>query len=565
MTKDMSIKVKLFLAFTILFFSIIGLSINGYMDLTKMKNEYNAILDKNVEQIYLASDLQSNTKQQSIYIQHYIETGNSGTLESFRSVQLRIGTGVGLLKDLIVDEQLIEINNKMIEGKKSFDQVAESVISAVDNGDAVAAREIYDTELSRLNSLMSSVANEMLAFNKMQFAEIADNAEKEVQKSAIITVIIGILATVVCTFLSILMTMKIAKPLTVMASSVQRISQGDLTIDDIKVKSKDELGTLANAFNEMKQSIRSLIRDSSETANDLSAIAEELTASTSHVAASSNTVARNVETIAAGTRVSSTVANEATQAMAETSEGIQQIADATNTVLAKAQQTKDTADEGQLTIEHAKQQMNVIYDSSKQTTALISRLSHQSVEIQSITKVITDITEQTNLLALNAAIEAARAGEHGKGFAVVADEVRKLAVQSKDSANLIVQLTTDILQETKNVEASVTQGLTTVEEGVNIIAQAGTSFTNIVEAIEDMTEQISTVTAITQEMTAASEEITASIHEVDGHVRVTAEGTEEIAQKVVEQVASIQEINNISENLSEKAVELTNGIANFKY
>ena len=561
----MSIKVKLFLAFTILFFSIIGLSVNGYMDLTKMKNEYNAILDKNVEQIYLASDLQSNTKQQSIYIQHYIESGSSGTLESFRSVQLRIGTGVGLLQDLIVDEQLIEINNKMIEGKKSFDQVAESVIAAVDQGDATVAREIYDTELSRLNSLMSSVANEMLAFNKMQFAEIADNAEKEVHKSAIITVIIGILATIVCLSLSILMAMKIAKPLKIMANSVQRISQGDLTIDDISVKSKDELGTLANAFNEMKQSIRSLIRDSSETANDLSAIAEELTASTSHVAASSNTVARNVETIATGTRVSSTVSNEATLAMVETTEGIQQIADATNAVLGKAQQTKDTADAGQLTIEHAKQQMNIIYDTSKQTTALISSLSNQSVEIQSITKVITDITDQTNLLALNAAIEAARAGEHGKGFAVVADEVRKLAVQSKDSANLIVQLTTDILQETKNVEASVTQGLTSVEEGVNIIAQAGSSFTNIVEAIEDMKEQISTVTAITQEMTATAEEVTASIHEVDGHVGVTAEGTEEISQQIVEQVASIQEINKISENLSEKAVELTNGIANFKY
>ncbi|KOS68547.1 hypothetical protein AEA09_08280 [Lysinibacillus contaminans] len=565
MTKEMSIKIKLYVAFAILFFCIIGLSINSYMDMTKMKNEYNAILDKNVEQIYLASDLQSNTKQQSIYIQHYIETGNSSTLESFRSVQLKIGTGVGLLNDVIKDKYLSEINNKMIEGKKSFDKVAETVIDAVDRGDTTGAREIYDKELSRQNSFMSSVANEMLAFNKMKFTEISYEAEKGVQKSAIITAIIGLFATLICIFLSVLMAVKIAKPLTTMANSVQQITQGDLTIKDITVKSNDEIGTLANAINEMKQSIRILIRSSGETANDLSAIAEELTASTSHVASSSNTVAQNVETIAAGTRVSSSVSNEATLAMAETTVGIQQIADATNTVLEKAQQTKDTADEGQLTIEHAKQQMNIIYDSSKQTTALISRLSHQSVEIQSITQVITDITEQTNLLALNAAIEAARAGEHGKGFAVVADEVRKLAVQSKDSANLIAQLTTDILHETKNVEDSVTQGLTTVEQGVNIIAQAGTSFTNIVEAIEDMTEQISTVTAVTQEMTATSEEITASIHEVDGHVRITADGTEEIAQQIVEQVATLQEINDISENLSKKALELTIGMTNFKY
>ena len=209
----MSIKIKLYVAFAILFFSIIGLSIKGYMDLTKMKDEYNAILDKNVEQIYLASDLQSNTKQQSIYIQHYIETGSSGTLENFQSVQLKIGTGIGLLNDLIEDENLTEINNKMIDGKKSFDQVAESVIAAVDSGDAIAAREMYDSELSRLNSFMGSVANEMLAFNKMQFTEISHNAEQEVHKSAIITVIIGLLATVICAFLSVLVGLKIAQPL----------------------------------------------------------------------------------------------------------------------------------------------------------------------------------------------------------------------------------------------------------------------------------------------------------------------------------------------------------------
>lgn len=561
----MSIKVKLYLAFAILIFSIIGLSINSYVDLSNMKNDYNAIVDKNVEQIYLASELQSNAKQQSIYIQHYIETGSADTLESFRSVQIRIGTGIGLLNDLIDNEQLLEINNKMIEGKKSFDKVAESVIVAVDNGNTTVARELYDTQLFRLNSLMGSVANEMLAFNKMQFSEVADNAETEVHKSSIITAIIGLIVTAICLFLSILMTVKIAKPLTTMASSVQQVTQGDLTIEDLPVRSNDEIGTLAKAFNEMKQSIRLLIRSSGETANDLSVMAEELTASTSHVASSSHTVANNIETIAAGTRVSSTVSKEATLAMTETTIGIQQIADATNAVLGKAQQTKDTADEGQLTIEHAKQQMNIIYDSSKQTTALITRLSHQSVEIQSITQVITDITEQTNLLALNAAIEAARAGEHGKGFAVVADEVRKLAIQSKDSANLITQLTTDILQETKNVEASVTQGLSTVEQGVTIIAHAGTSFNTIVDAVEDMAEQISTVTAITQEMTATSEEITASIHEVDGHVQVTAKGTEEMALQIVEQVETLEEINDISENLSKKAQVLTAGMTNFKY
>ncbi|MGE7840570.1 methyl-accepting chemotaxis protein [Lysinibacillus sp. NPDC093712] len=561
----MSIKLKLYLAFALLFISIIGISINGYFDLTNMKNEYNHILDSQVEQIYIASDLQSNTKQQSIYIQQYIENGNGDTLQNFRSTQLKIQTGIGQLNDIIDDEQLLEVNKKMQEGKKSFDKVAETIITAVEAGDSSTARELYDQQLWRLNSLMGSVANEMLAFNKMKFSEVANDAEQKVHKSALTAVVIGLITIGICIFFSILTAVKIANPLKTMATAVKQIAKGDLTIQNLPVNSKDEIGTLASAFNEMKQSIQSLIRASGETANDLSAVAEELTASTTQVATTSNSVATSVEHIASNSKISSTVSNEASLAINETTEGIQQIADATHSVLGKAKQTKETADAGQVTIEHAKQQMNMIYYSTKETTALISRLTNQSEEIQNITKVITDITEQTNLLALNAAIEAARAGEHGKGFAVVADEVRKLATQSKESAHIIVQLTSDILQETKNVEAAVLLDQKTVEQGVEVIEQAGTAFSNIVNAIEEMTEDITTVTAITQEMTASSEEIAASIQELDGHVRNNAEGTEEMAQQIVKQVATLQEINNISESLNDKALELTNSIANFKY
>jgi len=561
---DMSIKLKLYFAFALLFISIIGISIKGYVDLTNMKNEYNHILASRVEQIYIASDLQSNTKQQSIYIEQYIENSNEETLEKFRSTQLKIQTGIGQLHDMIEDEQLLEVNTKMQEGKKAFDKVAETIISAVEAGDVSTAQALYDKHLWRL-SLMGSIATEMLAFNKMKFSEVAINAEQKVHKSAITAVVIGFITVGICLFFSMLTAMKIANPLKRMANAVKQIAQGDLTIPDLQVKSKDEIGTLANAFNDMKQSIQTLIRTSGETANELSAVAEELSASTTQVTATSNYVATTVEDIAAGSKISSTVSNEASLAINESTDGIQQIADATYSVLGKAKQTKETADAGQVTIEHAQQQMDIIYQSTKETTALIARLTKQSEEIQNITKVITDITEQTNLLALNAAIEAARAGDHGKGFAVVADEVRKLASQSKDSAQIIVQLTSDILLETKNVEVAVLHGQTTVEQGVEVIVQAGTAFSKIVNAIEEMTQEVTSVTEITQEMSASSEEISASIQELNGHVRKNAQGTEEMAQQIVKQVASLQEINNISASLNDKALELTNSISSFTY
>lgn len=128
--------------------------------------------------------------------------------------------------------------------------------------------------------------------------------------------------------------------------------------------------------------------------------------------------------------------------------------------------------------------MVYINDATTSVNDLVQKLSKQTEEIEHITKVITEITEQTNLLALNAAIEAARAEEHGKGFAVVAEEVRKLAEQSNGSAGQIVELTKEIMSDTKNVEKAVSDSLHYVKDGVKVISQAGEAFTGIVQAVE---------------------------------------------------------------------------------
>ncbi|MER2107540.1 MAG: methyl-accepting chemotaxis protein [Solibacillus sp.] len=278
----------------------------------------------------------------------------------------------------------------------------------------------------------------------------------------------------------------------------------------------------------------------------------------------SSQISTNVEVITEGTQMAAQIANDSAVAMDESASGIQNIAESTQIIHTDAVATRQLANEGEQSIVSAKEQMESIYISSKLTSELIGKLSKSSTEIQQISKVITDITDQTNLLALNAAIEAARAGEHGKGFAVVADEVRKLAEQSKESAQLIGNLTNEILTETTHVEQSVTEGLARVETGVHVIHEAGSSFSSIVASVEAVTVRMAEVSAVTEEMSAGTEEVSASVETLASNIREAAEQTEAITQQIEEQTASLQEINAIATNLEAKSEQLNATISKFK-
>ena len=265
----------------------------------------------------------------------------------------------------------------------------------------------------------------------------------------------------------------ITAPLRTVMNAAHVIADGDLSQPDVVAKSRDEIGQLATVFNDMKTSLRGLIKNVQTNSEQLSAAAEELSASTEEISATTEDVTRQVANTAEAAQGSSRAAGESAVAMEETAQGVQRIAEASQTLHSSSLDASETATKGKEIIEHAKKQMDVINTSTATVNELVQKLAKQTEEIENITKVITDITDQTNLLALNASIEAARAGEQGKGFAVVANEVKKLAEESKESANSIAALTVEIKTDTENVEKAVENSLTSVKDGVEIISEAG--------------------------------------------------------------------------------------------
>ena len=559
----MSIRKKISLSFSALMVLMIICSLLILWQTNRIDNTYSTTLNEGLPQIETTNKIEKEIILIGSQIQTYI-LGNKeiqGELETSRdNISLYIGDLISMLPSKADQEQLAELENKV----GLFYEKVDRAISMVESGASKGASTFYVTNVKPTRNEVVETAATLSETIQANFDASQEDAKDQATFAIIIAIIAIIVAAIVSYGLSRFMFNIIAKPIFNLRNSVSKIAAGDLLVEDIKVTTKDEIGELSTSFNEMKHQLKAVLTALADNAEHLNTTAEELSASTQEVTASSFEIANQSEVSVANAHRSATAAKESAVAMEETAVAISKIAEATQTLHSSALNTEEIADQGEVNIHSASTQMSTIYDSTKLTTELIQKLAKQSEEIAGITNIITGITEQTNLLALNAAIEAARAGEHGKGFAVVADEVRKLAEQSKNSANQIVQLTSEIQLETRNVEQAVQTSLLTVEDGVKVIQEAGVSFNEIVRAVDDMKVQIENISAVSEQISASTEEVAASVSDITSSSALTAEQLETATADIQVQVSTLQEIAAVSTDLNDRAASLQEIVNQFR-
>lgn len=560
----MKIGSKLNLAFIALIILMLISTVISFISLSNIESKVDEALNNRVQQIKLVDDIRINLGMQGLYARALIIDPTDANEKNLRTYAEALDQNLADLEHLIQTQEMIDLRNIMLTHNDNFNTYMEELIVTVNQGNFELANIIVTGELQDANVSILAEATKMLEFQDSQLVEITEDNESTITISKTVALSMLVLSVLVGVFIIILVRNIITRPLGRLMTGATAIAKGDLTQENLNLTAADEIGQLGRIFDDMKQSLRSLIGGIQSNAEHLSAAAEELSASSEEVTATTDDITNQVTMAADIANTATRAAAESATAMDETAQGVQRIAEASQELHNASIDASSQATIGKGTLDKAQAQMNVINDSTVSVNDLVQKLAQQTAEIENITKAITDITDQTNLLALNASIEAARAGEHGKGFAVVADEVKKLAEQSKESANSIVVLTAEISNDTLAVEKAVSNAIISVKDGVNIITEAGESFEQIVSSVNHMTEQIQEVSATAEQLSASAEQVSASITEIAGGATTTSDGLNSIAAAMQEQSATMQEVSGVAVTLSDSAVTLQKEVQQFR-
>ena len=365
---------------------------------------------------------------------------------------------------------------------------------------------------------------------------LMSGAARDVKSETRLMVLVAVAVTILVCLVGMLLTKSISASMAGMSGMIQEIAANNLAIEDLEVTSDDEMGQAGEALNRMKNNLREIIQAIAGTAEHVASASEEISSSASQQSQSAETQKDQTTQVA-------TALQEMSATVLQVSENSGKAADASS-------KAAETARHGGTIVDQTLAKMRTIAESVSNTAKKVGELGKSSDQIGRIIGVIDDIADQTNLLALNAAIEAARAGEQGRGFAVVADEVRKLAERTTSATKEIAQMIRTVQEETKVAVAAMEAGTRQVEEGVQTTAQAGDSLKEIIHTSEQVGEMITHIATAATEQSSTTEEINNNMEQIATLVKESADGAQQSAKAC--------------QDLSGLALDLQKMVGNFK-
>ena len=484
---------------------------------------------------------------------------NAGSLdETTKEIKHSLATALLNAQDKSMPDRLRPVIEKLMNELRNFEEINQKKIVDGDKASILENRHLLPgvsaALLESINELNRAMEHEVSGLLHQRLEKLTNNKY----------LTIGIvMAIIILMFWLVVMTWKsITRPVKELELSAIAVSKGDLSVH-IDRMSNDEFGNLADLFNEMIAQIRTALddartktllaenaaRESKEANKNISELVYHISETVETTATATAQISASFSSMTSGALRQSEQAGNVAAAVEEMTSNIIEGNRAMTLAVEKARRAGESAKHGGDVVIQTIHGMNTIAEVVLKSASTVQELGKSSEEIGAIVQVINDIADQTNLLALNAAIEAARAGEQGRGFAVVADEVRKLAERTAEATKQIGAMIKRIQRDTSGAVSSMKVGTQEVENGKILADRAGESLKDIITVSEDVQ------TLIAQLARASSEQETTSAD--------IARNIQHISSVAIENKRAIEEVNYATDDLSRQMINLRNIVARF--
>lgn len=555
-----NLRKKILVSFLIVVLLMTLASTISFNQIKQMQVDYNNLIDQNFEYLLAYQEFQKGLLTEFDLVKKYALTRNDDFADEIKVLNKSNKEKLDYLKS---HPLTIERGYDLRELEIMFDNYsADEVImlEGIKNGglnlSAYINKNYADSINYEVNQLLTKVQQDMVS-EQVEIERKVSFSEKLVIASHTISLILTII-------IALLLSRSISRPINTLLKHTNLLADGDLSQEIPNLKRRDEIGELVKGFQNLHHKLKGIVNNIQVNAEHVASTSVQLAASTEETNRSIEEVTLAMQDMATSSEEQVDKVQQAVKDIDGFRKGILHISENANQATNAVGQTISFAEKGSETVANALEKMNDIGTSVEEAVRVVQDLNQQSEKIGEIVKLITDFAEQTNLLALNAAIEAARAGEHGRGFAVVADEVRKLAEQSGNAAKNIAEIVSEINENTNLAVKSMVMGNEEVKGGIVVVGEVNETFEEIVKTIDNVAYNSENTLKAAMDMEMFVDKVIMAFEDMKIGIESNSAITQTVAAASEEQNASIEEISSSIEALSNMAEELRDLVHQFK-